>query len=140
VDECKPLLRGDVRRVGRHGRRPVLAVAGRRAGEAVQLEPIKSKSKSPGTKRLKLKHDNLVSSFAFNFNLGHYTLGPDGDGFPRAGSTAQNKLDFHDQLLMLGGDWVVAPRLLARSVHRYTLAASSSLAWALVPLTVCAYE
>jgi hypothetical protein len=34
--------------------------------------------------------------------LRRYTLGPDGDGFPRAGSTAQNKLDFHDQLLMLG--------------------------------------
>ena len=28
--------------------------------------------KSPGTKRLKLKYDELLSNFAFNFNLRRY--------------------------------------------------------------------
>jgi len=31
--------------------------------------------KASGTKRLKLKHDKLVSSFAFNFNWRRYTAG-----------------------------------------------------------------
>ena len=67
MDECKPLpggVRG--RRVQRDG--PV-------HGEAVRVEPMKSKLKAPGTpgtKRLKLKHDNLLSSFAFKFNLRRY--------------------------------------------------------------------
>jgi len=38
----------------------------------VQVEPMKSKLKAPGTKRLKLKYDNLLSSFAFKFNLRLY--------------------------------------------------------------------
>jgi hypothetical protein len=42
-------------------------------GEVVQVEP---KLKLSGTtrKRLKLKYDNMVSSFAFNFNLRRYIL------------------------------------------------------------------
>jgi len=31
--------------------------------------------KAPGTKRLKLKYDKLLSSFAFNFNLRRYSKG-----------------------------------------------------------------
>jgi len=38
-------------------------------GEAVQVDPIKPTLKAPGTKRLKLKYDKLLSSFAFKFNL-----------------------------------------------------------------------
>ena len=34
---------------------------------------MKSKLKAPGTKRLKLKYDVLLSSFAFSFNLRRYT-------------------------------------------------------------------
>jgi hypothetical protein len=34
-------------------------------GEAVQAEPMKSKLKAPGTKRLKPKYDNLLLSSAF---------------------------------------------------------------------------
>ena len=30
--------------------------------------------KAPGTERLKLKYDELLSSIAFNFNLRRYTL------------------------------------------------------------------
>ena len=41
-------------------------------GEAVQGEPMKSKLKGPGTKRLKLKYNVLLSSFAINFNLRRY--------------------------------------------------------------------
>ena len=44
-----------------------------------QVEPMKSKLKAPGTKRLKLKYDNLLSRFAFNFNLRHYTMVDRGD-------------------------------------------------------------
>ena len=36
------------------------------------LDPIKPTLKVPGTKRLKLKHDKLLSTFAFNFNLRRY--------------------------------------------------------------------
>jgi len=42
----------------------------------VQVEPMKPKLKAPGSKRakrLKLKFDNLPSSFAFRFNLRRYS-------------------------------------------------------------------
>jgi hypothetical protein len=42
-------------------------------GRAVQIDSIKPMLKAPVTKRLKLKYDELVSSFAFNFNLRQYT-------------------------------------------------------------------
>jgi len=42
----------------------------------VQVVPIKSKLKAPGSKRLKLKYDGLFSNFAFRFKLRRYTLGP----------------------------------------------------------------
>ena len=35
----------------------------------VQVRPIKPASKATGTKRLKLRHDVLLSNVAFNFNL-----------------------------------------------------------------------
>jgi len=41
-------------------------------GKAVQVDPIKPKLKPPGTKHLKLKCDELLSSFAFRFNLRRY--------------------------------------------------------------------
>ena len=34
----------------------------------MQVDPIKPTLKAPGNKRLKLQHDRLLSSFAFNFN------------------------------------------------------------------------
>ena len=39
----------------------------------MQVDPIKPMSKAPGTRRLKLKHDELLSSFGFRFNLRHYS-------------------------------------------------------------------
>jgi hypothetical protein len=39
----------------------------------VQVDPIKPELKPPGTERLTLKCDKLLSSFAFNFNLRRYT-------------------------------------------------------------------
>jgi hypothetical protein len=38
-------------------------------GKAVQVETMKSMSKAPGTKRLKLKYDKLLPGSAFIFNL-----------------------------------------------------------------------
>jgi len=38
----------------------------------VQVDPIKPTLKAPGTKRLKLKYDELLSNFAFDFNLRRY--------------------------------------------------------------------
>ena len=39
----------------------------------MQVDPIKPTLKAPGSKRLKLKYDKLLSSFAFNCNLRRYT-------------------------------------------------------------------
>ena len=46
----------------------------RRLGRAVQVDPIKPMLKAPGTKRLKLKYNKLLSSFAFKINLRRFTL------------------------------------------------------------------
>jgi len=42
----------------------------------VQVAPIKPTLKAPGTKRLKLKCDEPLSNFAFNFKLRRYTMAP----------------------------------------------------------------
>jgi hypothetical protein len=39
----------------------------------MQVKPIISKLKPPGTKRLRLKYEVLLSGFAFNFNLRRYS-------------------------------------------------------------------
>ena len=44
-------------------------------GRAVQVASINSTVKAPETKLLKLKHDSLPSSFAFNFKLRRYISG-----------------------------------------------------------------
>jgi len=41
-------------------------------GRALQVDPIKPPLKPPGTKRLILKYDELVSSYAFNVSLRRY--------------------------------------------------------------------
>ena len=40
----------------------------------MQVDPIKPKLKAPGTQRLNQKFDKPLSSFAFKFNLRHYTM------------------------------------------------------------------
>jgi len=40
----------------------------------VHVDPIKPMSKPPGTVRLKLKCDELLSSFAFKVNLRRYMM------------------------------------------------------------------
>jgi hypothetical protein len=40
----------------------------------VQVDPIKPTLTAPGTKRLNLEFDELLSSFAFKFSLRRYTL------------------------------------------------------------------
>ena len=42
-------------------------------GWAVLVDPLSPTLKAPGTKRLKLIYDELLSSFAFKFNLRRYT-------------------------------------------------------------------
>ena len=42
-------------------------------GRAVQVDPMKPKLKPPGTNRLKLKCDILLSTSAFKVNLRRYT-------------------------------------------------------------------
>ena len=46
-----------------------------RRGRAVQVDPMKPRLKPPGTKRLKLKCDILLSNYAFIFNLRRYSEG-----------------------------------------------------------------
>jgi len=41
----------------------------------VQLDPIKPKLKPPGTKRLKLEYDGMLSDFGFKSNLRRYIKG-----------------------------------------------------------------
>ena len=41
----------------------------------MQVDPIKPKLKPPRTKRLKLDYDELLSNFAFKFNLRRYIKG-----------------------------------------------------------------
>ena len=55
----------------------------------MQLHPIKSTLKSPGTERLKLEYDDVLSILAFTINLRHYDTYDDnimyGEGLtPRA--------------------------------------------------------
>jgi hypothetical protein len=40
----------------------------------VQVDPINTTLKAPGTKRLKLNYDAPRSSFAFNFDVRRYTV------------------------------------------------------------------
>jgi hypothetical protein len=58
-------------------------------GEAVQVEPMRSMLKAPDTQRLKLKNDNLLSNFAFEFNLRRYSVAP----------TAPRRQPLHHRLL-----------------------------------------
>jgi len=62
--------------MGRLGHLPglcVLRVVARvQRGRSVQVDPIKPTLKAPGTKRLKLECDELLSKFAFRFNLRRY--------------------------------------------------------------------
>jgi hypothetical protein len=51
------------------------ALDGAVLGEAVQVEPIRSTLKLPGTKRLKLKWDIILSTSAFKFTLRRYISG-----------------------------------------------------------------
>jgi len=44
-------------------------------GRVVQVETLEPKFKAPGTKRLKLKCEKPLSSYAFSLNLHHYTQG-----------------------------------------------------------------
>ena len=43
-------------------------------GKAVRVDPIKPTLKASGTKRLTLKYDELLSNFAFKYNLRRYTV------------------------------------------------------------------
>ena len=67
----------------------ILAAVSR--GRAVQVDPMKPKLKPPGTERLKLKCDTVLSSFAFKFDLRRYTAaktsGTSPTGTPRGNSS-----------------------------------------------------
>ena len=52
-------------------------------GKAVQVDPMKPTFKAPGSNRLKLNYDQLLSNFAFSFNLRRYSMdGYDGRARP----------------------------------------------------------
>ena len=56
-------------------------------GRAVQVDPIKSKLKLPGTKRLKLNRDVLLSTSAIMFNLRRYIM-----ALPRANTVPSHPI------------------------------------------------
>jgi len=84
VNDCKPLGGGGARAGGvargaggGGGGGGGLGTPGSRAGlpgRSVLVEPIQPKLKLPGIERLKLKCDEPLSNFAFNFRLRRYTL------------------------------------------------------------------
>jgi len=51
-----------------------LAPRRRAHGRAVQVDPIKPTLKAPGIELLKLKFDESLSNFGFNFNLRRYSM------------------------------------------------------------------
>jgi len=57
------------------GARHAGARGGGPQGVAVQVDPIKPTLKTPGTMRLRLIYGELLSSFAFKFNLCRYSKG-----------------------------------------------------------------
>jgi hypothetical protein len=83
VNECKPLAGGGGRCVeGCRGRARVRRRGLQRVcGRAVHVDPITPKLKPPGTKRSKLNCDELLSSFAFKFDLRRFIA----DACARAG-------------------------------------------------------
>jgi len=48
-----------------------------RDGREVQIDPIQPTLKAPGSERLKPKHVEVLSSFAFRFNVRRYMMGPE---------------------------------------------------------------
>jgi hypothetical protein len=65
---------------GSHGgdQRAGVLARGPAPGRPVQVDPIKPKLKPPGTKRLKLNCDILLSTSALKFNLRRYNLASGG--------------------------------------------------------------
>ena len=68
MNEGKPLAGGVAGREARGA-----AAAPGTQGRPAQVDPIKPTMKAPGTKLLKLDFDELLSSFAFKFDLRRYT-------------------------------------------------------------------
>ena len=62
----------NVNMAGTSGHTPLYCAAFAGHGRAVQVDPIKLTLRAPGTKRLKVKYEALLSNFAFKFNLRHY--------------------------------------------------------------------
>jgi hypothetical protein len=54
---------------------------------------MKPTLKSPETKVLKLQHDNLISGFAFEFNLRRYTMARWGAGDVLASAAMLSRID-----------------------------------------------
>ena len=75
MDECKPLAAGMDGCIQKPIREAELLkivdtfIAHDDHGRTMLVQPIKPTLKAPGTKRLRLKCEELLSSFAFNPNL-----------------------------------------------------------------------
>jgi len=67
---------------------------------------MKPKLKAPGTKRLNLKYDELLSSFAFNCNLLRYTKGSatSSERIGRESTTILDRQELVNQLLARDGE------------------------------------
>ena len=56
----------------------------------MQVDPINPMLKPPGAKHLKVIYDELLSSFAFKFNLRRHSKGEFETGFERGGQTREH--------------------------------------------------
>ena len=101
-------------------------------GQAVQVDPMKPTLNPPGTKRLKLMRDMLLSTSAFKSNLHHYMMGPFVDsehrlvrGEEMAGGGGPLEVSFEEVFA-----WGVRDRLQAGA---YTRSLSAQLELSLCP-------
>jgi hypothetical protein len=62
-------------RLAQHWESQDLGIAVDVLGSAVQVDPMKPSLTAPGSERLKVKCDDLLSSSGFEFNLRRYSWG-----------------------------------------------------------------
>jgi hypothetical protein len=81
----------------------------------VQVDPIQAELKPPGTKRLKLKCDILLSTYAFKFSLRRYNW----VAFERAAGLVRRR-----EVTVRGG-WALVPHHLMAGAYTRQLFSST---------------
>ena len=91
----------------------------------MQVDPVKTTLKAPGTKHLKLHYDEPLSNFAFTFNLHHYNLGLQPE-FTVLSSLVAGCME---RLNPGGSCWLVAQRYVPVGAMCHAAGAGAGHAW-----------